>query len=118
MNKREAYNLGYERGYNGASWQDMPEIGSTLPRDVDWIGIETVETVYEQIEAWEMLCGEAESHSRDFTPFEFTAHDLNESRDPEGYWEAFDEGIYKGMLAYRRKHFKLADLRRDARDEA
>ena len=118
MNKREAYEQGYARGYNGASWQDMPEIGETLPRHVDWIGIGTIETVGEQIEAWEALCGESESHCRDFSPFELTAHEINESRWPDENWEAFNEGIIRGIRAYRRKHHKVADLRREARDAA
>lgn len=116
MNKRDAYSAGYDRGWNVASWQDMPEIGSRLTPDVDWQGIGTVETVADQIDAWEALCGEAESHGRQFSPFEFTSHAINSSRDPEGYWEAFDEGISAGMRAYRRKHYPLATMRRWARE--
>lgn len=117
MNKKEAFRLGYERGWNGASWQDMPAIGDTLPRDLDWQGIGTIETVADQIDAWEIMCAEAESQSRDFSPFEFTAHAINESRDPDGYWQAFDDGIRAGRAAYRRKHFPLAKLRRYAKEE-
>ena len=115
MNKREAATEGFDRGWNIASWQDMPEIGHTLPKDIDWQGIGTIETVPDQIDAWEMYCYESESNDRDFSPFERTAHDINESRWPEENWEAFDEGIARGVRAYRRKHHKLADLRKDAR---
>lgn len=117
MNKRNAYSLGYDRGQAVASWQDMPAIGSTLPCHVDYVGIGPILNVGEQIDAWHMLCSDAESNGRDFSPFEFTAHEFNESRDPEGMWAAFDAGIEAGIRAYRRKHFPLAKLRRAARRE-
>ena len=59
-------------------------------------------------EIHEALCYEAESNSRDFSPFEFTAHEFNslddESEDEdedevenkvtsEEAWEAFEEGV-------------------------
>lgn len=115
MNKLEAYKLGYERGWDVASWTDMPEIGNTLPRHVDWQGIGTIESVEDQLDAWAMMCSEAESDARSYSPFEHTAHEINESRDPEGYWQAFDEGITAGINAYRRKHYKLRTLRHDAK---
>ncbi len=115
MNMNEARTLGHDRGWNLASWQDMPEIGHTLPKDIDWVGQGTIETVSEQVDAWEMYCLESESNDRQFSPFEITAHELNESRWPDEVWEAFDGGIIKGIRAYRRKHFKLADMRRNAR---
>ncbi len=118
MNKREAGTEGFHRGWSVASWQDMPEIGHTMPKDIDWVGIGSIETVSEQIDAWEMYCLESESNDRQFSPFECTAHEINESRWPDEVWEAFDEGIIKGLRAYRRKHFKLADMRRDARNTA
>lgn len=115
MNKREAYNQGRDRGWNVASWVDMPEIGSEVPKHLDWIGIGAVEDVADQIDAWEVYCYESESNDRQFSPFEFTAKEINESRWPDEYWTAFDDGIRAGIHAYRRKHYKLADLRRDAR---
>jgi len=115
MNIKDMRELGYNRGWNVASWQDMPNIGDAIPLHLDWIGIGTIDSVEDQIEAWEMFCFDAESNDRDFSPFEFTAHDINESNDPERYWEAFDNGITDGIRAYRRKHHKLADMRRDAK---
>ncbi len=115
MNLKEAHELGYDRGWHVASWTDMPEIGQMLPRDIDWQGIGSIKSVNDQIDAWEALCSEAESNSRQFSPFEFTARAINESRDPDSYWEAFDEGITAGLRAYRRKHYKLATLRANAR---
>lgn len=116
MNAREAFSLGYDRGWNCASWTDMPDIGTTLPKHVDWEGIGLISTVADQISAWELLCGEAESNGRQFSPFEFTAQAINESRDPDGYWERFDAGIESGMRAYRRKHFPVRRLNRNAKE--
>lgn len=116
MNKREAYKLGHQRGWNIASWQDMPEIGETLPRHIDWVGVGTIETVEDQIEAFEMICSEAESNDRCYTPFEFTAKEINDHGErADELWEQFDNGIWNGVHAYRRKHFPLKKMRRDAK---
>jgi len=95
----EIYLSGFERGYNAASWQDIPEIGSTLSKSVDYQGIGEIESTHDQADALQMLASESESNSRDFSPFEFTAHDLNEREDSEDAWQAFDEGISDGILA-------------------
>lgn len=95
----EIYLRGFERGYNAASWQDLPEIGSKLPRHIDYQGIGEIETGQDQADALQMLASESESNGRDFSPFEFTAHELNEREDSEDAWEAFDEGISDGILA-------------------
>ena len=95
----EIYLSGFERGYSAASWQDLPEIGSKLPRHIDYQGIGEIETEQDQADALQMLASESESNSRDFSPFEYTAHELNEREDSEDAWEAFDEGISDGILA-------------------
>jgi hypothetical protein len=43
-------------------------------------------------------CFEAESNDRDFSPFEFTASEINHSTDPETYWEAYEKGISEAIL--------------------
>lgn len=117
--KREAYTMGRTRGYNVASWVDMPEIGQTLGRDIDWQGIGTIETVEDQLDAWAAMCSAAEGNDRDFSPFESTAHEFNEQLDRSAdLWEAFEDGITAGLNAYRRKHYKLASLRRNAKEAA
>ena len=101
--QQDIHDAGYDRGFNLASWQDLPEIGTVLPRHVDWQGIGTVDDVDDACEAFEMCCFEAESGNRDFTPFEFTAHDLNELDQDESLgfepWEVFDEAITEGIRA-------------------
>ena len=107
MNINEIKRAGFARGWNVASWIDMPEMGAELPRDIDYMGIGEIETRYDQIDAWEMLCSHAESFDREFTPFEFIAHAINSHRDSEYAWDCFDSAIARGIAAYRRKHYPL-----------
>ena len=90
---------GYERGWNCASWQDIPEIGTRLPSHVDWQGIGEIEDESDQADAMQMLASEAEANDRDFSPFEFTARELNEREDSDEAWSAYDEGISDGISA-------------------
>ncbi len=40
----------------------------------------------------------SESNARDFSPFEFFAHEINESGDrSDGLWAAYDEGVGIGI---------------------
>jgi len=104
-NMKDARKDGYARGYNIASWTEIPSIGDEIPRHLDWVGYRIVDAD-NQADVWSMLVGEAESANRDFSPFEFTAHAFNESSNSEGLWEAFDAGIQAGIAAYYRKHIK------------
>jgi len=103
--KKEIHESGYLRGWNVASWQDVPAIGTEIPRHIDWVGYRIVDTE-NQRDVWEMYCFEAESHGREFSPFEHTAHDLNEIAESKSYdvWEIYDAGIAAGIRAYWRKN--------------
>ncbi len=35
-------------------------------------------------------------HYSQFSPWEFTANEFNESRDPDGVWAAFEDGLAVG----------------------
>lgn len=113
MTKREIYQTGYNRGWNVATWQDMPKIGDSIPKNMDWVGYGTVDRD-NQIEVWSMFCSEAESRDRDFSPFEFTAHNLNEIAESKPYdvWEVYDAGILAGINAGRRKRFPIRNRAR------
>lgn len=89
---------GYVRGRNCASWVEIPELGShcrfadeqTL-REVDDSNIE------EYLIGW---AHSSESTDRDYTPFEFTAHEFNNLEAEgasEAAWDTFGEGIDKGI---------------------
>lgn len=101
--KQDIRNEGFRRGQNVASWTDLPEIGLKIALDLDWVGYDTV-TEANQYHVWEMFCGEAERNDRQFSPFEVTAHELNELRKPYDVWEVFEAGISASITAYGRKH--------------
>lgn len=98
MTKKDIYNAGFMRGYNCASWQDMPELGKTYWTESD--GRIEVETKADAEAVFMDACSQAEAGSRDYSPFEFTAKDLNELAETKPYdvWQVFEEGIYKGFV--------------------
>lgn len=98
MTKQEIRNEGFARGRCIASWAEIPEIGARIPRHLDWVGYETV-TRENRREVMEMLCNEAESADREYSPFEFTAHALNEKQERVQYdvWQEFENAIDRGI---------------------
>ena len=86
---RNAYLKGFERGYNIATWCDIPELGSIIRTDSDGKQTVTSDNVADIMYA---LCYEIE-----FSPFEVTAHTFNTSRNTDAGWEAFDAGISDGI---------------------
>ena len=52
-------------------------------------------------------CLETESdHYRQFSPFEFTANDFNNSNDPDSTWDKYENGVYKGILKRLKEYSK------------
>ena len=92
MNKTDAYNYGLDRGIEVALQCELeaPEVG-TMHSDIS-----SVESVADKRNA----CLESELHSRQYSPFEFFASDVNECGDrAEGLWDSYDEGVVKGIDA-------------------
>ena len=93
--EREAYLSGFNHGL-GFAENNVPSIGEEL-----WIDGEGKVTVDRDNirDVHQSLCYEAERNSREYSPFEFTAHELNslDEADGEGAseaaWGAFDQGI-------------------------
>lgn len=88
MNKREARALGRDAGRSSAennAWDAFYEW--KMSGDLD-------DTLFEHVTS---VAFEGEQNSRQFSPFEFLAHDINDSRDPEGVWEAYDQGVAAGI---------------------
>lgn len=100
---------GVEQGYNLASWIDIPEKGQTIPKHIDWVGVGVIETAEDQQEAFMALCVDSDHHRRDYSPFEFTAHELNNHDDPESAWEAYRTGL---QLGYEKNYSER--IRREA----
>jgi hypothetical protein len=92
MNKKDTYNQGYDTGYNIAD-TNITELNAD-----SWN-----EDVIEKFVS-DMLETESDSY-RQYSPFEFFAHDINECWNSEGLWDSYDNGVYKGILA-RVKEFK------------
>jgi hypothetical protein len=40
---------------------------------------------------------EVEENDRQYSPFEFTAKDINDTRDPYESWEKFENGLRVGL---------------------
>ena len=92
MNKKQAWAEGYNHGYEAATYCEV---------DTDGLSpTEYKEKVRE--EAYE-----AEENGRQYSPFEFLAHDLNESEDrADGLWEAYYEGVVAGIDAGVKERMK------------
>lgn len=104
LSDEEIVEMGKERGRNAAGWFDVPEIGAEIPQEFDWIGYHTV-TVDNLYDVCVMIVGQNEEHSRQFSPFEFTAAQLNMQDDPDYCWELFEEAITEGINEYFTEYF-------------
>jgi hypothetical protein len=92
----DAYSRGWNHGH-GFACHNVPRLGDTLW--IDSLGKITIDA--ENIrEAHQSICFEAESNSRSYSPFEFTANEFNENEElSEELWEAFDNGIADSIFA-------------------
>lgn len=96
----------YQRGWNyghGIACHNVPTLGDKVFTDASGRQTVTADNIRD-IHA--EFCYQAESNGRDFSPFEFTAHHLNEygegSEDmpsADEMWSAFDEGIADAINA-------------------
>jgi hypothetical protein len=106
MTRQEIFEKGFDRGFSIASWMELPRIGDNVPKELDWIGIEKVESVSDAGEVFIMYCQASEDNGRSYSPFEFTAKELNnlqeELDESEGewfdVWEVYEDGIEQGFL--------------------
>jgi hypothetical protein len=95
MTTQEAYDLGKRHGH-GFACHNVPRLGDKL-----WLedmGCVTVDA--ENIrEVHQSSCFVAESNSRSYSPWEFTAHAINESEDFEALWEEYERGVADAIFA-------------------
>jgi len=92
--------LGRDRGYMIATWCDYPEIGDKIDNFIDYVGLGPVVTADNQMAYYEMICLASEVESRSFSPFDFTAEEINEKLEAEDAWEQFEIGISDGVSTY------------------
>lgn len=95
----DIYDAGYRRGFDIASWQDLPDIGAKTDRSVDYEGIKIIKDIDDAHSYFSMLCICAEENNRSYSPFEFTAKEINDLDYSDEAWTAFDEGINAGFEA-------------------
>lgn len=94
MNKKLAYQLGYDTGYDIASSNIHTELDSE-------------HFTKDDLDNFASLCIETESDSfRQYSPFEFTAKEFNDSHDPDGMWESYEDGVYRGIQKRIREYKK------------
>lgn len=80
-------------GIASANYSEFPRIGDN--------GIENMDDLQESF--FELL-REAESNCRQYSPFEFTARELNERPDADEAWQEFDEGVQNAFEAAWENH--------------
>ena len=85
----DAYKRGWNHGH-GIACHNVPTIGKRY--HIDGMGTYGYVNRDNIREVHQSNTFTAAEHSRDFSPFEFTAHEFNQSEYAEGLWEAFDEG--------------------------
>jgi len=94
MNSKEAYELGRDAGYSAGMNCDFD-----VDLDVDG---ETPE------ECFVSAAYESEENARQYSPFEFHAHDMNSARNPDACWEAYDKGVGVGIRkAWRERRAEI-----------
>jgi len=91
-----AYRKGWNHGH-GFACHNVPTLGDKV--NSDSLGRVTVDA--ENIrEVHADACHAAESNSRDFSPFEFIAHEFNSAEEnSEELWEAFEQGASDAISA-------------------
>lgn len=106
----EWYEQGYERGLSCASWCDMPQVGDRIDKNIDWIGYGDTVTDDNIRDYHETIAFVSEENDRQYSPFEFTAHEINELGEwqSDSAWQAFDDGIAAGIHANLSERYNRA----------
>ena len=93
MNKKDCYNRGYDTGYNIAS------------------GNRSDYNLRDEQERDKFLSDMIDHESdiyRQYTPFEFFAHDINSCGDrADSLWESYETGVYNGIMQVIKKEVNL-----------
>jgi hypothetical protein len=102
---RDAYAAGWRNGH-GIACHNVPKVGDTIDRSVDYVGMGRTVTLDNVRDYHQALCSMAEQNARDFSPFEFLAHDLNEygegtedTPSADEMWEAYENGVDDSIAA-------------------
>ena len=102
MTKREAYLMGRSTG-NGIAEHNFYDFINGSTDDVK----DLKEWYWEESPVFQFQClvSQIESgHYRDFSPFEFTAKEFNESKYPDEVWAEYERGVWNGS---KQTYYKL-----------
>ena len=95
MTKREAYLTGRDTG-NSIAEHNFQNFINQTDEVIDFISTNLYQDD-EPVYQFQCLVSQIESeHYRQFSPFEFTAKDFNESHDPDGMWSEYERGVWNG----------------------
>ena len=102
MNKRQAYLMGRSTG-NGIAEHNYHDFINESNDDVK----DLKEWYWEESSVFQFQClvSQIESeHYRQFSPFEFTAKEFNESKYPDEVWAEYERGVFNGA---KQTYYKL-----------
>lgn len=101
MNQKEAREHGRDAGLAAAKYTEAS------PEDKREAGCDCADG-QECHECLTRAAFESESNARQYSPWEFLAHDINSSGDrSEGLWEAYDKGVEVGIRKGVRERLRL-----------
>ena len=109
--EREAFAAGYDHAH-GIACHNVPKVAETYWTESE--GRFTPADPTEARELHETLCYEAESNARCYSPWEFTAAELNSLSEVEAAvaWDAYDAGVAAAighdLAGYEDSDYELA----------
>jgi hypothetical protein len=107
---KEIKSGGYNRGYRIGKDCDLIDIGSYVDRHIMDESENVKVTTQNWFEVHTNIAWDCESGNREYSPFEFLAHEINEYENKKGFsgdaWLVFDEAIGRGINRALRERWK------------
>jgi hypothetical protein len=107
---REIKSWGYNRGYRIGKDCELIDIGGYVDRYIMGESRDVKVTSQNWLDVHTAIAYDCESDNRGYSPFEFTAYDINEyesKKESHGdAWNVFDEAIGRGIKRALRERWK------------
>jgi hypothetical protein len=106
---REIISWGYNRGYRMATDCDLIDIGNYVDRHIMGESENVKVTTQNWLDVHTNIAWDCETHNREFSPFEFTAHAINQyeyEKENGDAWLEFEEAIGRGISRALRERWK------------
>jgi hypothetical protein len=113
---REIKSWGYNRGYRIGKDCDLIDIGDYVDRHIMGESENVKVTSQNWLDVHTNIAWDCESGNREFSPFEFTAHEINEYEFKKGYsdaWLEFEEAIERGINRALRERWKSVQFTKE-----